>query len=64
MKISNQNLTNGERKVSKMYKFLFTFVFVCQLDGQGVDSSCSLIGDRYEEESNKEFTNMVQRHGK
>ncbi len=50
--------------MSKMYKFLFTFMFVCQLDGQGVDSSCSLIGDRYEEESNKEFTNMVQRYNK
>ena len=47
-----------------MYKFLFTFMFVCQLDGHGVDSACSLIGDRYEEESNKECTNMVQRHGK
>lgn len=43
-----------------MNLFLFAFAVIdYQLEGQGVDSSCSPIGDHYDKESNKQFTKMV-----
>ena len=48
-----------------MNLFLFAFVVIdYQLEGQGASSSCSPIGDKYDEESNKQFTKVVQRQNK
>jgi hypothetical protein len=42
--------------------FLFAFFVIdYQLEGQDELTSCSPIGDFYDTESNKQFTNMVQR---